>query len=57
MEDNRGQLIAIIAPQRFDQNLQATLDFLARLGNKKVVFIGLDQICHLLENSEYIERH
>ncbi len=48
MQDSRAQLIAIVAPQRFDQNVQATIDYLARLGNKKVVYIGLEEICQLL---------
>ena len=51
MQDNRAQLIAIVAPQRFDQNVQATIDYLARLGNKKVVYIGLEQLCQLLSKS------
>lgn len=55
MEDNRAQLIAIVAPQHFDQNVQATIDYLARLSGKKVVFIGIEQICQLLNESEYIE--
>ncbi len=55
MVDNRAQLIAIVAPQYFDQNVQATIDYLARLSKKKVVFIGLDQICQLLEDSDYVD--
>ena len=55
MQDSRAQLIAVVAPQHFDQNVQATIDYLAGLCNKKVVFIGLDQICQLISESDYIE--
>lgn len=55
LQDNRAQLIAIIAPQRFDENLHATLNFLARLGNKKIVFIGLEQLCQLIKMADNID--
>ena len=54
LNDSRVGLIAIVAPQYFDSSFKATLRFLAKLGKKKVVFIELDQICHLLMMNKYI---
>lgn len=42
--DDRCELIAIIAPQNFDNGLKGTLRHLAKLANKKVVFIGLGEL-------------
>ena len=48
MNDSRVQLISIIAPQYFDNGLKGTLRMLARLANKKIMFIGLDELCQLI---------
>lgn len=48
LADTRTSIVAVIAPQYFDANLKGTLRFLARIGNKKILFIGLDEICILL---------
>ena len=45
-------LIGIIAPQYFDHSLKGTIRFLAKLGNKKVVFIELDQLCRLVASNK-----
>ena len=52
--DNRCQLIAVAAPQYFDSGLKGTLRFLARLGRKHVVFMGLDEICRIIEANDNI---
>lgn len=52
--DNRVGLIAIVAPQYIDSSFKATLRFLAKLGEKKVMFIELDQICQLLMMNDSI---
>lgn len=54
MVDARCQLIAIIAPQYFDHSLKGTLRYLARLAGKKVVFIGLDEVCKIIEKNNTI---
>ena len=54
MVDNRCNLIAVIAPQYFDGGFKGTLRFLARLANKKVLFIELDQLCRLIEMNQQI---
>lgn len=48
MSDSRVQVIAVVAPQYFDHGLKGTLLYLARLANKKVMFIGLDEVCKLV---------
>ncbi len=48
LNDNRCQLIAIIAPQYFGADLKGTLRHLARLGKKKITFIGLDEIAKVI---------
>ena len=53
MIDSRCQLIAVIAPQYFDHGLKGTLRYLARLSKKKVVFIGLDEVCKIIEKSQH----
>lgn len=47
MNDSRCDLIAVIAPQFFDNGLKGTLRNLAKLGNKKVVFIELNEMCKI----------
>lgn len=54
LADNRCQLIAVAAPQYFDSGLKGTLRFLARLGGKRVVFMGLDEICRIIEANDNI---
>lgn len=51
MSDTRTQLIAIVAPQYIDNSLKGTLRYLARLSNKKVLFIELDEMARLLEGN------
>ena len=56
MQTSGVSLIGIIAPQYFDHSLKGTIRFLAKLGNKKVVFIELDQLCRLVaSNKEMID--
>lgn len=52
MVDSRCQLIAVIAPQYFDHSLKGTLRYLARLAKKKVAFIGLDEVCKIIEKGQ-----
>lgn len=52
--DARVDLIAVIAPQYFDNSFKGTLRFLAKLGNKKVMFIELDDVTRALEGNETI---
>lgn len=52
--DARVDLIAVIAPQYFDNSFKGTLRFLAKLGGKKVMFIELDDIARALEGNETI---
>ena len=54
MVDSRCQLIAVIAPQYFDHSFMGTLRYLARLSHKKVVFIGLDEVCGLIEKNDSV---
>lgn len=48
MSDARCQLIAVIAPQYIDAALKGTLRYLAKLAEKKVMFIELDEISELI---------
>lgn len=52
--DNRTDLIAVIAPQYFDNSFKGTLRFLSKLGNKKITFIELDNVARLLEGNSSI---
>lgn len=54
MVDSRCQLIAVVAPQYFDHGFKGTLRYLARLAKKRVVFIGLDEVCKIIENNDKI---
>lgn len=54
LNDRRAELIAVIAPQYFDNSLKGTLRFLAKLGGKKVLFIELDEIARIIEKNESI---
>lgn len=55
MNDNRCKVIAVVAPQYFDADLKGTLRNLARLANKKIVFIELDEVCKLIEMNDFID--
>ena len=55
MVDSRVQLISIIAPQYFDNGLKGTLRMLARLAKKKIMFIGLDELCQLIAMNDNIK--
>lgn len=52
--DPRVEVIAVIAPQYFDAGLKGTLRYLAKMGKKKVMFIGLDEVCILLSANKTI---
>ena len=54
LSDSRCQVIAVIVPQFFDLGFKGTLRFLARLGNKKVLFIGLDEISKMISMNDNI---
>ena len=54
MTDSCCQLIAVIAPQYFDNGFKGTLRYLARLSKKKLVFIELDEICKLITANEKV---
>lgn len=54
LNDNRTEIIAVIAPQYFDNSFKATLRFLAKLGGKKVLFIELDDVARLVEGNHNI---
>lgn len=51
MVDSRCQLIMIVAPQKIDNGFKGNLRFLARLSNKKVTFIELNEVCKLLRKA------
>ena len=55
MVDNRCKVIAVVAPQYFDHNLKGTLRYLARLADKKVVFIQLDELCKLVKYKKLVD--
>lgn len=52
MIDARCQLIMVVAPQRIDNSFKGTLKFLARLSNKKVTFVELNEVCQLLRKAK-----
>lgn len=54
LADSRTEVVAVIAPQYFDAGLKGTLRYLARIGKKKVMFIGLDEISLLLSMNKTI---
>ena len=47
--DQRCELIMVVAPQYIDNSFKGTLRLLAKISNKKVVFVELKQICKLLK--------
>ena len=51
MIDNRVDLIAVVAPQYFDNAFKGTLRYLAKLSGKKIMFIELDDVAKLLEGN------
>ena len=52
MTDERCQLIMIVVPQNIDNSFKGTLRFLARLSNKKITFVELEDVCKLLKKAE-----
>lgn len=52
MNDARCDLILVVVPQYYDNDFKGTLRYLAKLGNKKVCFIGLDEVCKILSLNE-----
>ena len=54
LNDSRAELIMVIAPQYFDNSLKGTLRFLAKIGDKKVMFIELDDVARLVEGNKTI---
>lgn len=53
--DTRVDMIAVIAPQYFDNGLKGTLRYLAKIGNKKVMFIELDDVARLIEGNTSVD--
>ena len=49
INDNRCEIIMVVAPQYIDNSFKGTLRQLAKISNKKVVFVELKQICKLLK--------
>ena len=54
LNDQRCQIIAVIAPQHFDNGLKGTLRFLARLGRKKVIFMELEEVAKIIAMNSQI---
>lgn len=54
MNDQRCQVIAIIAPQYFDSGLKGTLRYLARLSHKMITFIELDEVSKIIAMNDKI---
>lgn len=52
IDDHRCEVIMVVAPQYLDNSLKGTLRQLAKISNKKVVFVELKQICKLLKKGE-----
>ena len=48
-------MIFIVIPQNIDNSLKGTLRFLARLSNKKIVFIELEELCMILKQGKIVE--
>ena len=55
MSDARVEVIAVVAPQYFDRSLRGTLCMLAKLAGKKIVFIGLDEVCQLIAMNDKVK--
>ncbi|MCI9016503.1 MAG: hypothetical protein HFJ53_05010 [Clostridia bacterium] len=55
MCDQRCEMIFIVIPQNIDNSLKGTLRFLARLSNKKIVFIELEELCMILKQGKIVE--
>lgn len=57
MSDCRCNLIAVIAPQYFDNGLKGTFRYLAKLCGKKVIFLELDELNKIhslhIQNNKY----
>lgn len=54
MADSRCKLVAVIAPQYFDHSFKGTLRYLAKLANKKILFIELNEICRIIDLNDGI---
>lgn len=54
LNDQRCQVIAVIAPQYFDASFKGTLRYLARLGGKKILFIELDEVSKIISMNSNI---
>ena len=54
LNDQRCQVIAVISPQYFDNGLKGTLRYLARIGHKKVIFIGLEEDAKIIAMNSQI---
>ena len=52
INDHRCEIIMVVAPQYIDNSFKGTLRLLAKISNKKVVFVELKQICKLLKKGE-----
>ena len=52
--DARADVVAVIAPQYFDNSFKGTLRFLAKLVGKRVLFVELDDISSLIVKNNTI---
>ena len=52
INDQRCEVIMIVAPQYIDNSFKGSLRQLAKLSNKKVVFVEFKQICKILKKRE-----
>ena len=52
INDHRCEVIMVVVPQYIDNSFKGTLRQLAKITNKKVVFVELKQICKLLKKGE-----
>lgn len=55
LNDGRAEVIAVIAPQYFDNSFKGTLRLLAKIAGKKVLFVELDEVARLLLGNKTIE--
>ena len=56
MNDSRCELIAVVAPQYFDNGFKGTLRHLAKLSDRKIVFIELDQVCRIIATKDSLDK-
>lgn len=49
INDRRCDVVMIVAPQYIDNSFKGSLRLLARLSNKKIIFVELKQVCKLIK--------